>query len=302
MDQPRKPMAIIIYALLLLICPLLITAETREHPEPDVLAPDAPLHGSASMEDVTPLSAEELDFRLYRRYCVKTTVSAKTVYLTIDDGPDPRTTPFYLQILAEKGVKATFFILGRQVESYPELAWAIKAQGHTLGNHTYSHDYRYIYSDPLCYLGELQKTQELLRQLLGEETTLTRAPGGTYGHFTLEFYRILEDHGFTTYDWNIDTQDALIKNITANRILENVVRQNRNRSTAVVLMHDIGKKADIEALPKVIDYYLEAGYEFQTLKPDSPVVVHKTAALEEINKKYMPENSEAGGREKAFDS
>lgn len=232
---------------------------------------------------------EDIDNRIFQKYCLKATSDIKEVYLTIDDGPHPVTTPAYLRILAEKGVKATFFVLGSLAEKYPELVRQIEYEGHAVGNHTYSHNYRHIYASPEDYVSELARTGEVLKMTLGHDSCVTRAPGGTMGHFTLDYYRMLEDWGYLTYDWNIDTQDALIRNISASQIMDNIKRQTPGKKTAVVLLHDLGKKEDILALPQVIDYYRENGYEFCIITEDSPKIIHRTKALQNLHEKFLQE-------------
>jgi peptidoglycan/xylan/chitin deacetylase (PgdA/CDA1 family) len=267
-----------------------VPAELKEKDSPEIAKQDAGT-GIAQVD-----LEKAMDTRIYERYCNIKSGDEKTVYLTIDDGPHPLTTPAYLRILAEKGVKATFFVLGCQVQQYPDLVRMIRDEGHVVGNHTYSHNYRYLYKSKENYLGELVRTGELLKEVLGEDTALTRAPGGTIGHFRLDFYRGLEDYGYITYDWNIDTQDALFRNITAERIMANVRGQTGRKKEIIVLMHDLGKKGDIQALPMIIDFYRDAGYEFRAISKDTPALVHRTAALQNLRHKFMDENSPALGR------
>lgn len=232
------------------------------------------------------MAEEDIDYRLYLRYARRIETDEKEVYITVDDGPNPLSTPAYLKILSEKGVKATFFVLGSLAERYPELVRAIKEDGHAIGNHTYSHSYRKLYKKPDNYMEEMERTCQILKGIIGEDIRLTRAPGGTMGHFSLDYYRRLEAAGYVTHDWNIDVQDAIYKNITPWRIMKNVMDQTGKKDMVVVLLHDHGKQATIDALPQVIDYYAGRGYKFKIMDMETPVIAHRTPALQSLSRRY----------------
>src|SRR5690606_22973305 len=120
---------------------------------------------------------------------------------TFDDGPSKHTDEV-LKILEEAGVPATFFILGKQAERYPEVVNRIYEAGHAIGNHTYDHNYETLYSSFGAFWAQIKETEEILRQITGERTTLVRAPGGTYGHFDSNYFKWLELGGYRVFDWN----------------------------------------------------------------------------------------------------
>jgi len=232
-----------------------------------------------------------LNYRIYKRYLADREIPAegqKVVYLTIDDGPNPNSTGEILNILAEKGVKATFFVLGSMVQRYPELLNDIVDAGHGIGNHGYSHVYKIIYSSANNFLWEINETKKLIETHTGVVTNIIRAPGGTTGHFTPEYYRTVEKAGYVIQDWNVDTKDSSGKDISAVTILNNVIIQSQGKSEVVVLFHDSGRNAIIEALPRIIDYFIKENYEFNILPQDRPVAVHRPKALKDIGDEILP--------------
>ncbi len=205
----------------------------------------------------------------------------KVVYLTLDDGPDPSTTPRLLEILRQAGVKATFFVIGRRAAQYPDLVRAIAAAGHTVGNHTYTHDYSDIYASPEAFIASLDKTSDLIHRLTGQAGLVVRAPGGSYNKFDRRTFHLLQAGGYVAFDWTVDSEDA--KGATTREaIVGNVVRQAAGQAPVVVLMHDVrGKEATVAALPEVIAHFRAQGYGFDVLPPDG-------AGLSQAARRVLP--------------
>lgn len=198
-----------------------------------------------------------------------TSEPSKTVYLTIDDGPYPETTPRILDILRDKGVKATFFVIGRQVERYPELVKAEYEQGHGIGNHSYSHNYASVYQSPESFLKEIRQNEDLIFKTIGVRPRMIRAPGGTQGHFNIAYYNAVDAGDYLVYDWNVSTGDAAGSSVPARTLLDNVKKQVAGKERAIILMHDVStKKTTVEALPQIIDYLRGQGYRFAVLSSE----------------------------------
>lgn len=194
----------------------------------------------------------------------------QVIYLTFDDGPSPHVTPHVLDMLKKHQVKATFFVIGSEVERFPELAKRILAEGHTLGSHTYSHRFDIIYQSPQHYLDDLRKGEETLRRLLKYETRLTRAPGGST-RFTSEYIQLLNDEGFIYVDWNVDSGDSRSLTVPAATIVANTLRGLEDKQHAVVLMHDMAMKTTAaEALDQMLTELLAQGAVFATLDETTP--------------------------------
>jgi peptidoglycan/xylan/chitin deacetylase (PgdA/CDA1 family) len=165
------------------------------------------------------------------------------VALTFDDGPDPDGTPRILDRLAERGVRATFFVIGEAARRYPELVRRIAAEGHALGNHTYTHA-RCTELTPEELAEELAQTDEALREICGMEVALFRPPWGAIRPAQL---LALAREGRSAALWSIDSRDY--RGASAAEI---VLRCADIRGGDIVLMHD-RFPATVEALPRLLD-------------------------------------------------
>lgn len=193
----------------------------------------------------------------------------KIAYLTFDDGPSPEVTPLILATLKKYEVKATFFVVGWEVEAYPELARAIIEQGHALGNHTYSHQYARIYQSPQAFVDDLVHAEKIINEITGIKPRIMRAPGGSNAFLTAEYVRLLNNLGYVYYDWNVSSCDAALGgNIPAPDIVRNVLSQSSQNKTAIILMHDASDKlSTAAALPEIIEGLKRQGFSFQVLTP-----------------------------------
>ncbi len=197
----------------------------------------------------------------------------RTVYLTFDDGPDPDLTPAILRILRQAGIRATFFVIGSQAEKYPQIVRRIYDEGHALGNHTYSHVYRDLYRSPAAYTAQLRRTDDILMKIIGVRPRISRAPGGTAGSFTAEYWQALTAQGYREVGWNVNSGDA--SRATAVRIAANVAHQMDSGkylwNRAIVLMHDgPGHDETVRALPAVIKYFKDRGFTFRVVNLETP--------------------------------
>lgn len=196
------------------------------------------------------------------------TEPAKIAYLTIDDGPSDN-TPRILKILQNEGVKATFFVIGRQVEQYPGFLKQEFEQGNAIGNHTYSHNYAEIYKNPEGYLANIKKNEDLIYNLIGIRPKVIRTPGGTQGNFHVRYYNAVDAADYLVYDWNVSTGDAAAPLVPTDTLVRNVKEQVPGKSRVIILMHDApGKTTTPEALPRIIQYLKQQGYEFGVLSPE----------------------------------
>lgn len=212
---------------------------------------------------------------MYAKLAKATKTEPKTVYLTFDDGPSSRTSEV-LDILKEKNVKATFFIIGKEGEKEKELLRRIADEGHTIGIHTYSHIYSDIYGSVENYLDDFHQTYQLIYDTTGEKPETFRFPGGSINKYSsLVYEEIIAEmmrRGFTYYDWNASSGDAN-SNATADSVYNNVVQSSKNKDRVILLMHDsVNKSYTVAALPSVIEYYKAKGYKFDCITNDvSPI-------------------------------
>lgn len=194
----------------------------------------------------------------------------KRVFLTFDDGPSQTVTIPILDILKQENIKATFFLLGSRVELNPDLVKREFDEGHFLAIHGYSHVYSQVYASPQAVLDEYNKTLMAIRNAIGEQEYnphLFRFPGGytggKYATIKQEASQLLEQNEILHIDWNALTSDAAGKTTTEEFIAE-LEKTVPKHNSVVVLMHDASaKKTTAEALPQIISYFRERGYEFE---------------------------------------
>lgn len=202
----------------------------------------------------------------------------KTVYLTFDDGPSAR-TPELLAILEEYDIKATFFVVGRESEEARQWMRDIVAAGHTLGIHTYSHDYNKIYESVEAYLEDFNAMYNLILEATGTAPQVFRFPGGSVNAYNGATYRdIISEmvrRGFVYFDWNRMSGDAVRGNVPAETLVENALDRADSLRRVILLMHDSTRFTNVvEALPQIIEGYQEAGFRFAALTPEVKPVIY----------------------------
>lgn len=193
----------------------------------------------------------------------------KRAFLTFDDGPSSVTNKI-LDTLKQENIKATFFVLGSNVEEKPELVKRMYEEGHFVANHGYSHVYSQIYASPQSVIDEYNKSVTAIRNAIGEQEYnphLFRFPGGYWGGKYAEVKKqakqLLDQNDILHIDWNALTSDAAGAKTTEQFIAELDKTVPKHKSV-VVLMHDAGnKKATAEALPTIIKYFRDKGFEFE---------------------------------------
>ena len=196
--------------------------------------------------------------------------TTKRAFLTFDDGPSTNTKNI-LDILAQRNIKATFFVLGMQVEKMPETVKRIYEEGHYIANHGYSHVYSSIYSSPEAVLDEFNRCNQVVAnaiQVPEYNSHLFRFPGGYYGGKYAEIKKqaneILKQNNIAHVDWNALTGDSEKQNPTKEYLMNNLQKTTQGKNSIVILMHDSqAKKVTVETLPEVIDYLQQQGYEFE---------------------------------------
>lgn len=204
----------------------------------------------------------------------------KVVYLTFDDGPSSN-TPKVLEILKEKGVKATFFVTGSH-QDFVHYIRRAHEQGHAIAAHTYSHNYK-IYTSPETYFEDLERIEKVIEEQTGSRTPIVRFPGGssnTVHHkytedslYMIRLTQMLQDRGYQYVDWNLSSADASGIKVPAETIVKCSCRAREN--DICLLMHDtFGKETTVQALPAIIDYFKKEGYEFGTITSKGYICHH----------------------------
>lgn len=180
----------------------------------------------------------------------------KTVYLTFDDGPIPEVTTFVLDLLRERGIKATFFCVGDNVRKHPDVFRKVLEEGHVVGNHTFNH-LQGLYTSSMKYISNVVKADELIK------SPLFRPPHGILRY--LQFMTLRKK--FKIVFWDVVTRDYNRK-LSGEEVLGIVRKYTRNGS--IIVFHDSLKaeKNIRYALPKAIDYLMAEGYKFEVLNQD----------------------------------
>lgn len=187
----------------------------------------------------------------------------KKVAFTFDDGPSEN-TPQILDTLKKFNVKATFFVVGKNVEKFPETFKRLVQEGHTIGNHSYSHPYMFIKSASTIR-NEIKKTEEIVRKFSDKKMFLLRTPYGVENPWVFQEAR---KSGYVIVKWSVSGSDWKTKNAEA--IVKKVVNNAQNGS--IINLHDgrrLKKKtncqATINALSMIIANLKEKGYQFVTV-------------------------------------
>lgn len=179
--------------------------------------------------------------------------------LTFDDGPDPVRTPEILDFLSKHRIPATFFVVGENAEIYPELIQRELAEGHEVGNHTFTHaDLSKLNYRQQC--DEVIFAENVLFEQNEHRTSLLRPPGGLYNRNT---FRMAQRFDYTLILWSLDTRDWA--HTPSDQITEKVLTEVKDGD--VILFHDYisGESPTLAALEKVIPELLRRGYEFVTV-------------------------------------
>lgn len=195
----------------------------------------------------------------------------KIAYLTFDDGPSSKVTPKVLDILDEYNIKATFYVIGYLAEKNPEIIIREYESGHAIGNHTYSHNYKYVYRSVGGLFTELDKNEKVLKNILGKdfEIKTVRLPGGSFGEKRKPFRNALTERGITYIDWNALNGDAEGHNIPKEKLVERFKETSKGKKNLTILMHDAGaKQTTAQALPEIIEYLTNEGYEFRAVNQE----------------------------------
>lgn len=205
----------------------------------------------------------------------------KIIYLTFDDGPSENTSKI-LDILRAEGVKATFFVTAQFAKYVPLMAQEAR-EGHVVAPHSYYHNFS-IYRSFDTFFDDLEKIEQVIEKYTGKRSPMIRFPGGSSNHIYRRYHR--GDYGFMKrlkaevikrgyqyVDWNLDSEDASGGCVPAARLISSACHTYHPQMC--LLMHDTaGKKTTPEALPEIIRYFKQQGYEFGVLNDTSLVCHH----------------------------
>lgn len=209
---------------------------------------------------------------------------AKKVYLTFDDGPSANTDRI-LDILKQYNVKATFFVIYHGGEDNAQRYKRIIEEGHTLAVHSFSHDYKVVYSNLAAFIQDVTDIRNYVYGLTGYMPTVYRFPGGSSNSYFKQDVTLaqciewLHGNGMEYFDWNVSSQDAVTPVLSVEEIMANIMEGNNSvlaHDYSIVLMHDEAHKSTtVEALPGLIEKLQSLGCEILPITQDTPAVHHR---------------------------
>jgi peptidoglycan/xylan/chitin deacetylase (PgdA/CDA1 family) len=194
----------------------------------------------------------------------------KIVYLTFDDGPK-NISDNILTILDQYQAKATFFMIDRNIRSYPDVIKRMVASGHAVGSHGVSHNTNMFYQSSQTVIAEMAQTRNTILEITGIDSSLIRTPYGSAPKMTDDYKKAVTDNGFIMWDWNIDSKDWYFRD---HRYVETVIAQIENKKNQsapiVILLHEQEETA--AQLPELLNYLTSQQYVLQALDPSVPPV------------------------------
>jgi peptidoglycan-N-acetylglucosamine deacetylase len=198
-------------------------------------------------------------YQIQANYFVKSINKGKTkaIALTFDDGPDPETTPAILDILLERKVKATFFVIGKKAVKHPELLQRIVDEGHTIGNHSYSHHYLIGFFSKQKLKSDLAQCSQAISDVTGKKPLFFRPP---FGVTNPRYAAVLSALGMHSIGWSLRSLDTRAKN--KYQLINKIISTIKTRD--IVLLHD-HLRITADSLGDIISHCLEMGIKIETL-------------------------------------
>ncbi len=179
-----------------------------------------------------------------------------------------KTTPIVLEQLKKFNIKATFFVVGNMVKENPDILKRTYDEGHQIGNHSYGHNYSYLYRNAKNFMNDIYKTEQLIKDVVGEsfDSKIIRFPGGSFEKRKNPMKKAASDAGYTYIDWNALNGDAEGVGFSETHLVNRLMETVRGKTKVVILMHDTDQKVTTAtSLEKIIKFLLDEGYEFEIL-------------------------------------
>lgn len=202
----------------------------------------------------------------------------KVVYLTFDDGPTPKVTEKILDILKQEDVKATFFVVGKEIKQRESILQRMYDEGHSIGLHTYTHNFKEVYRNKDTFINEMEKTLDTVNEVLGEELDIKiiRFPGGSAGRLNENFLKALQAQEYKIFDWNVNLEDGVNPELAPCELLKNAKKCRDKGNRRIILAHCNSKnKSTCSALPAIIAFYKKEGYTFKAIDNETEPYYYK---------------------------
>ncbi len=207
---------------------------------------------------VVALGSFTMRWQFFTSTITKGSQTKKQVAITFDDGPNTAYTPQILKLLKPYNAKATFFCIGKHIEANPEIVQQIVAEGHTIGNHSYSHATNFGFFRKKRTVQELSKTDTLIEKITGAKNTLFRPP---YGVTNPSIAKALTETNHTVIGWNVRSYDTVIKKPT--KVLNRL--KKRISPGSIILLHDTHSRCP-EIVERLLQFLKKEGYEAVTIE------------------------------------
>ena len=206
------------------------------------------------------------------------------IAMTFDDGPHPQNTPRLLDMLRERNIKATFYVIGRSVDMYPHIVRRMVAEGHEVGNHTWTHRNLTGLSNASIRT-EMDRTRDVIISACGVKPRTMRPPYGALRESQRSW--IFKEYGYPTIMWNVDPRDWTRPGVSVvtSRILD------KTMNGSIVLAHDLHKPT-VDAMPATLDGLLKRGFQFVTV---SQLLTLNSSSSDVSTKKPAQSRVVAGG-------
>lgn len=185
----------------------------------------------------------------------------RKAYITFDDGPTYVVTNQILDVLKKYNVKATFFVVGKEIDGKEAILERIYKEGHGIGVHTYSHNFKLIYRSENSFVNENIRAAQKVAQITGFYPQAVRFPGGSSRTLTPSLLEELHKNNFKVYDWNASLEDGINAYLNENTLLKNAFKIKGDKDNVIILMHCNSNNINtVKVLPKIIEKYESEDY------------------------------------------
>ncbi|WP_040287434.1 polysaccharide deacetylase family protein [Sporosarcina koreensis] len=279
LNRKGRVLSVLLAAAVLLLAVGLLMPYQDEKPETDArtaslseltvsAAPLAKFEGSAFRQSIVQKERQDREAARKAAVAKQNTADAKerAIYLTFDDGPSSQVNRL-LDLLDQYQMKATFFMLGPNVQQYPDSLVRMKNSGHALALHGITHEAGKIYSGPEAPAKEMAQDRDIVEKVSGVRTNIARVPYGSIPYLTEEMRDELAKEDLRMWDWHVDSRDWELKDKRyVTHTIESIQHMTEAGVAPVILLHD--KPATIDHLPELLAFIKKQGYKTKVLTND----------------------------------
>ncbi|OON90740.1 MAG: hypothetical protein ATN34_04525 [Epulopiscium sp. Nele67-Bin002] len=197
----------------------------------------------------------------------------KIAYFTFDDGPSAGVTEAIMDELDRLNIKATFFVVGKEMQDKEDLIKRMFDDGHGVGLHTYTHNYDKVYSSTSMFLEEMKQVNDYINEIMGRDMGIKyiRFPGGSSGRLNQDMYDQIKAAGYNIFDWNVNIEDGVKPNATVEELVEAGKECSNKMTEKIILAHcNLNNWNTVKAIEGLYNYYTELGYRFEAITNDTP--------------------------------